>query len=79
MLVTSLSILYHLSMLRPGNLKTSIVYCSAPSYMQHLTLDNSKAYTPSSAVHNMGLIWDLKIKTKKEIPTEKFHWTIGKP
>ena len=37
MLVASLSILYCLSVQRPGNLKMSIVYHGAPSYMLHLT------------------------------------------
>ena len=61
MLVTSLSILYHLSVQKPENLKTSIVYCSAPSYMQHLTPRQLKTYThtPSTAVHNTRLLSDL--------------------
>ena len=54
MLVTSLSLLYHLSMQRPGNLKISIVYHGAPSYMQHLTTRQLKSYTPSTAVYNVG-------------------------
>ena len=45
MLVASLSILYCLSMQRPGNLKTSIVYHGAPSYMQHLTPRQLKTYS----------------------------------
>ena len=36
--VTYLSLLYCLSVQRLGNPKTSIVYCGAPLYMQHLTL-----------------------------------------
>ena len=54
MLVTSLSIPYHLSMRRPGNSKTSIVYHGAPSYMQHPTPRQLKTYThtPSTAIHN---------------------------
>ena len=35
--ITYLSLLYHLNVQRLGNLKISIVYCSAPLYMQHLT------------------------------------------
>ena len=43
--VAYLSLLYCLSMQRLENPKTSIVYCSAPIYMQHPTLDNSKTYS----------------------------------
>ena len=52
--VTYLSLLYHLSMQRLGNLKMSIVYCSAPLYMQHLTPRQLLRLThiPSTTIHN---------------------------
>ena len=81
MLVASLSILYCLSVQRLGNPKMRIVYCSAPSYMQHFAptqLQNLFTH-PALPYITWGLIWYLKIMTKREIPAEKFYWTASKP
>ena len=51
MLVAPLSILYCLSVGRPGNPKLSIMYCGAPSYMQHLTPRQLKTYSYTQHCH----------------------------
>ena len=45
MLVVPLSLIYCLSMQRPGNPKMSVVYCGAPLYHDPMPLDNLKTYT----------------------------------